>query len=76
MVHLERRKLERILHDGHATMFIYEMKNGLQWASIADNHDAFDNALKKLINEIRGTRGPFFDQLELFPHVLQRKKVV
>lgn len=76
VMQLERGKLKRFLHNGHASMFIYEMKNGLQRASITDNQGAFDKDLQTLINEIKETRGPYFDQLHLFAHVLERKKVV
>ena len=73
---LEKDKLERFLRDGHATMFIYEMKHGLERASIIDDRAAFEEALKRLIKEMRDTRGPFSDRLEFFAHILERKKVV
>ena len=73
---LEKDKLERFLHDGHATMFIYEMKHGLEQASIIDDRAAFEEALKQLIKEMRDIRGPFFHRLEFFAHILEWKKVV
>ncbi|XP_057860189.2 transcription factor MYB8-like [Cryptomeria japonica] len=76
LINVEREKLLRFLKDGHATMFIYEMKDGFEWARIAENHVAFDDALKKLIKELKDSRGPYFDKLEMFTQILDRKKVV
>ena len=73
---LEMDKLKRFLHDGLATIFIYEMKHGLELASILDNQTAFGKALKELLKEIRENRGPFFDEHDFFAHTLERKKVV
>lgn len=49
---LEKDKLKRFLCDGHAMMFIYEMKHGPEWESIIDDRDAFEEALKWLIKEM------------------------
>ena len=49
MTNLEQRKLLRFLRDGHASMFIYEMKDGFEWTTIVDNHMAFDAVLGKLV---------------------------
>lgn len=57
-------------------IFIYEMKNGYEWATIADDQAMFDDALKKMLQEIRDTRGSYFDKIELFYHVLDMKKVI
>ena len=73
---LEKDKLKRFLCDEHTTMFIYEMKHGLERASIIDDRAAFEEALKRLIKGMRDTRGPFSDRLEFFAHILERKKVV
>ena len=51
-MNLECDKLLSFLKDGHASMFIYEMKHGYEWASIIEDKSAFDKALDKLIKEI------------------------
>ena len=52
IMNLERDKLLRFLKDGHAKMFIYEMKHGFEWARIIEDKNAFDKALDSLIEEI------------------------
>lgn len=57
-------------------MFIYEMKDGFEWATIVDNQTAFDAALGKLVQDIRDNNGHRFDRLDMFSQILERKKVV
>ena len=62
---LEENKLKRFLHDGH----------GLERASIVVDQAAFEATLKRLLKEIRDTRGPFVDRLDFFAHILESKKI-
>ena len=73
---LEMDKLKRFLHDGLPTIFIYEMKHGLELASILDNQTAFGKVLKELLKEIHENRGPFSDKHDFFAQTLEWKKVV
>ena len=69
-------ELKRFLHDGLATIFIYEMKHGLERASILDDQSAFGKALKELLKEIHENRGPFSNEHDFFAHTLEQKKVM
>ena len=51
-------------------MFIYEMQNGYELASIIDNHVVFDEALAKLMQEIKNNKNPFADNLHVFHQLL------
>lgn len=55
-MNVERNKLLRFLKDGHATMFIYEMKDGYEWRRNMNNLSSFEEALKKLNHEVRINR--------------------
>ena len=48
-MNLEHDKLLLFLKDGHAEMFIYEMKHGFEWARIIEDKNAFEKALENLI---------------------------
>ena len=65
-MNLERDKLLRFLKDGHVEMFIYEMKHGFEWGRIIEDKNAFNKALDSLIEEIRHTRTPSYDRLDMY----------
>ena len=75
-MNLEQEKLLRFLRDGHASMLIYAMKDGFEWANVVDNQIVFDEALEKLIQDITNNKGPSFDELEIFTQIMEWKKVV
>ncbi|XP_059076993.1 uncharacterized protein LOC131876187 [Cryptomeria japonica] len=72
----ERHKLLRFLKDGHATMFINEMKDGYDWRRNEDNLSSFEEALKKLNNEIKDNRKPSFAQVEMLTQIQSQKTIV
>ncbi|XP_057851145.2 uncharacterized protein LOC131061466 [Cryptomeria japonica] len=76
VLNLEKRKLLRFLRDGRATMFIYEMQNGYELASVLDNQMAFDEALAKLMQEIQNSKNPSVDNLQVFHQLLEQKKAI
>ena len=71
-----RRKLLRFLRDDRATMFIYEMSNGYELATTMDNQMAFDEALAKLLQEIKTSKSPSADNLHVFHQLMAQKKAI
>lgn len=65
----EKLKLLRFLKHGNATMFINEMKDGYEWRCNEDNISSFEEALKKLNNEIKDNREPSYAQVEMLAQI-------
>ncbi|XP_059068323.1 uncharacterized protein LOC131858872 [Cryptomeria japonica] len=76
VLNLERNKLRRFLRDGHATMFVYELKGGLDWRRNFDDLSSFEHALRMLNNEIRDNRQPSAEHLEMLSQIQDRKNIV
>ena len=75
-MNLERNKLMRFLKDGHAGMFIYEMKYGYEMANILEDKNAFEKALGSLAKEVRRIGTPSYDKMDMYAQCLERKKVI
>ena len=73
---IERDKMRRFLHDGHAAFFYYELKHGYQWRRTLDDLQAFEHACIGLNREISKKVNARKEDLFKLMQIQERKNVV
>ena len=73
---IERDKMRRFLHDGHATFSYYELKHGYQWCRTLDDLQAFEQAYNRLNREISKKVNARKEDLFRLMQIQEHKSVV
>ena len=73
---IERDKMRRFLHDGHAAFFYYELKHGYQWRRTLDDLQAFEQACIRLNREISKKVNATKEYLFRLMQIQERKSVI
>ena len=73
---IERDKMRRFLHDGHATLYYFELKHGYQWRSTLDDLHVFEQACNRLNKEIREKGNARKEELFMLVQIQGHKSIV
>ena len=73
---IERDKMRRFLHDGHASFFYYDLKHGYQRRRTLDELQAFEHACIGLNREISKKVNDRKEDLFMLMQIQERKRIV